>query len=366
MLSHGGTDRVTAILARGYAEAGFDVEILVLCRGGEAQSLLSNMSGPIVSVRYISGLPTWRTFDLLRLFPAIIRHLQWASADVLVSTANNTAWICTAARKLGRLGKTRLVLKTTNPIIGSRHRGPIQRFRLWGYGIAFSCATAIWTLSEAETALLKAAYPQAASRIRTVVNPYVTDTMLAATNPNAKPNSHRVVLGVGRLTVQKRFDLLIRAFALIEHRDAQLIILGDGAERSRLLKLIAALGLSNRVTLLGFVDDVAKQYRQADLFVLTSRYEGLPAVVLEAMAANCPVLSTDCFAAARSLLETADGCGIIEQAEPAELAKMIDDHLDGRRPTSLRAIAIGNSVESGIADHVSAMHEILENSSLSR
>jgi glycosyltransferase involved in cell wall biosynthesis len=323
------------------------------------------MSGPIVSVRYISGLPTWRTFDLLRLFPAIVRHLKLASPDVLVSTANNTAWICTAARKLGRLGKTRLVLKTTNPIIGSRHWRPIQSLRLWGYGLAFSRASAVWTLSEAETALLKAAYSHAASRIKTVVNPYVTDTMLAATNQKAKPNSNRVVLGVGRLAPQKRFDLLIKAFALIEHRDTQLIILGDGAERSRLLKLIAALGLSNRVTLLGFVDDVAEQYRQADLFVLTSRYEGLPAVVLEAMAANCRVLSTDCFAAARSLLETAEGCGIIEQAEPVELAKMIDDHLNCKRPTSLRAIAIGNSVESGIADHVSALHEIFESSSLS-
>lgn len=365
MLSQGGTDRVTAILARGYAEAGFDVEILVLCRGGKAEPLLSNMIGPTVSVRYISGLPTWRTFDLLRLFPAIVRHLQSANPDVLVSTANNTAWICAAARMLGRLGKTRLVIKTTNPIVGSRHRGPIQKFRHWGYARAFSSATAVWTLSDAETNMLRTAYPSAAQRIRTVVNPYVNATMLATRTPAAKPNSNPIILGVGRLTAQKRFDLLINAFALIDHTDAQLVILGDGAERTRLIKLISFLGLSDRVTLLGFVTDVAEQYRQADLFVLTSRYEGLPAVVLEAMAANCPVLSTDCFAAARSLLENAEGCGIVELADPAKLAKMIDYHLDGKRPTSLRTIAMGNSVESGIADHVSALHEIFESGGLS-
>lgn len=361
MLSQGGTDRVTAILARGYAEAGFDVEIMVLCHGGEAQPLLSSMSGPTVSVNYISRLPTWRTFDLLRLFPAIVRHLQLADPDVLISTANNTAWICSAARKLGALHKTQLVLKTTNPIIGSRHRGPIQKLRQYGYDLAFSTATAVWTLSEAETTQLKAAYPGAAARFRTIVNPYVTDKMLAVTKPAVKPNSNGVVLGAGRLTAQKRFDLLIRAFALIKHRDAQLVILGDGAERSRLLGLIAALGLSDRVTLSGFVTDVAEHYRRADLLVLTSRYEGLPAVVLEAMAANCPVLSTDCFTAARSLLETTEGCGIIEQAEPAELARMIDDRLGSKRPTSLRSIAIRNSIELGIADHVSALLEILEN-----
>jgi glycosyltransferase involved in cell wall biosynthesis len=357
MLTQGGTDRVAAILASGYADAGFDVEILVLCGGGEAQPLLSDIGGPTVAVRYLSRRSTWRTFDLLRLFPCIVRHLQSAPPDALVSTANNTAWICAAAQKLGALHRTSLILKTTNPIIGSRHRGVVRALRRWGYGLVFSKAAAVWTLSNAETALLKSAYPRSADRIRTVVNPYVTSTMLAAATSNAKPNVNPIVIGVGRLTKQKRFDLLIKAFALIKRRDAQLIILGDGADRGRLLKLIADLGLSDRVSLPGFVTDVAEQYRQADLFVLTSRYEGLPAVVLEAMAANCPVLSTDCFVAARALLETAEGCGIIEKADPATLAQVIDERLGGKRPTSLRSIAIGNSVESGIANHVSALRE---------
>ena len=148
MLSQGGTDRVTAILARGYADADFDVQILVLCQGGEAQPLLSDICGPAVSVCYIGGLPTWRTFDLLRSFPSILRQLKLADPDVLISTANNTAWICSAARKLGALNKTQLVLKTTNPIVGSRHRGLIQKLRRWGYSHAFSIATAVWTLSD--------------------------------------------------------------------------------------------------------------------------------------------------------------------------------------------------------------------------
>lgn len=365
MLTQGGTDRVAVILASGYADAGFDVEILVLCGGGEAQPLLSDIGGPTVSVRYLSGRSIWRTFDLLRLFPYIVGHLQSAPPDALVSTANNTAWICAAAKKLGALHSTSLILKTTNPIIGSRHRGAVRALRRWGYGFVFSKAAAVWTLSNAETALLKSAYPHAADRIRTVVNPYVTNTMLAATTSNAKANVNvnPIVLGVGRLTEQKRFDLLIKAFALIKRGDAQLIILGDGADRPSLLQLIAELGLSDRVSLPGFVTDVAEQYRQADLFVLTSRYEGLPAVVLEAMAANCPVLSTDCFVAARQLLETAEGCAIIEKADPATLAQVIDERLGGKRPTSLRSIAIGNSVEAGIADHVSALHETFEGGS---
>lgn len=358
MLSQGGTDRVTALLARGYADAGFDVELLVLCRGGTAQSLLSDMIGPLVSVRYISQRSTWRTIDLVRLFPALVRALRTAAPDVLISTANNTAWICTAARKIAGMETAKLVLKTTNPVIGSRHRGPIRKLRRWGYGKAFSHASAIWTLSGAETTLLKVAYPQAARRFRSVINPYVTDAMLSPDTAAAPTATPPLVLGIGRLARQKRFDLLISAFALIQREDARLLIFGDGPDRKRLEQLVTTLGLTDRVALPGYVPDVAEWLKRADLFVLPSRYEGLPAVALEAMAANCPVLSTDCFAAARSLLGSAMGCAIIDKADPAYLAQMIEDRLDGKKPTTLRAIAQGHSVAAGIADHVRALCEL--------
>lgn len=360
MLSQGGTDRVTALLARGYADAGFDVELLVLCRGGTAQSLLSDMLGPAVTVRFISQQSTWRTFDLLRLMPALVRALRAAEPDVLISTANNTAWICTAARKFAQIEKAKLVLKTTNPVVGSRHRGPVRKLRLWGYGKAFSCASAIWTLSEAETTMLKAAYPQAARRVRTVINPYVTDAMLAPDGSSASATAPPLILGIGRLTRQKRFDLLIRAFARVQRTDARLIILGDGSDRKRLEQLVRSLGLTARVTLPGYVSDVAGWLKRANLFILPSRYEGLPAVALEAMAANCPVLSTDCFASARALLRMAPGCGIIEKADPLNLAQLIDSRLEGERPTTLRAIAQGHSVTGGIADHVKALCALWE------
>ena len=159
---------------------------------------------------------------------------------------------------------------------------------------------------------------------------------------------------------QKRFDLLIRAFARVQRTDARLIILGDGSDRKRLEQLVRSLGLTARVTLPGYVSDVAGWLKRANLFILPSRYEGLPAVALEAMAANCPVLSTDCFASARALLRMAPGCGIIEKADPLNLAQLIDSRLEGERPTTLRAIAQGHSVTGGIADHVKALCALWE------
>ena len=108
--------------------------------------------------------------------------------------------------------------------------------------------------------------------------------------------------------------------------------------------------------MLGFVRDVATALHSADLFVLPSAYEGLPAVVLEAMAANCPVLSTDCFPAARALVGRAPGCAIIPNGDDAgSLAEQIDRHLGLERPTQLRAIAERYSIGNGVLSHIAAM-----------
>ena len=118
---------------------------------------------------------------------------------------------------------------------------------------------------------------------------------------------------------------------------------------------IARLGLGDRIAMPGYVDDVAAALHAADLFVLPSDYEGLPAVVLEAMAANCPVLTTDCFPAARSLMARGEGCAIIERTDPVSLAALIDAHLGQPRPASLRAIAETYSIAGGIASHAAAL-----------
>ena len=106
----------------------------------------------------------------------------------------------------------------------------------------------------------------------------------------------RQVVAVGRLDVHKAFDLLIRAFATcrVEHPDWRLVIIGEGDQREALEVLAAELGVGAAVSFLGRVAHPASVMRQSDLFVLSSRYEGFPNVLLEAMAAGLPVIATDC------------------------------------------------------------------------
>lgn len=355
MFSRGGSDRVAAHLARGFADRGMDVELLVVTRGGEVEAALTELVGADIPIRYLGRFGGPRALDLLRGLPGLVRHLRAWAPDTIISTANNTAWFSAAALGLSGLRGTRLFLKTTNPIARSRHGGLTRRVRRWGYRRAFALADGVWPLSAEESAELRDEYPGFAPLFREVANPYVTPAMLAP--PAAAPPAGRgkSVISVGRLTAQKRQDLLIAAFARVATPGAHLTILGEGEDRAALEAQVAALGLTGRVAMPGYVDDVASALRRADLFVLTSDYEGLPAAVLEAMAAGCPVLATDCFPAARSMVGASPGCAVIESTNPHDLARLIDAHLRAPKPKHLRAIAERYSIANGVASHLEAM-----------
>lgn len=102
------------------------------------------------------------------------------------------------------------------------------------------------------------------------------------------------ILAVGRLHRQKGFDQLIDAFALIGDDNLHLIILGDGCERKNLEAQVARLGLGEKVLLPGVISNPGMAYRRAQCFVLSSRYEGWPNVLIEAMTCGCPVVSFAC------------------------------------------------------------------------
>lgn len=146
-------------------------------------------------------------------------------------------------------------------------------------------------------------------RMQIISNPVVTPELLEKAN---EPVNHSwfaageppVILGVGRLNVQKDFPTLIRAFALIQqHLPARLMILGEGEERPQLEAMIDQLGLAKVATLPGFVSNPYAFMSKASVFVLSSAYEGLPTVLIEAMAVGTPVVSTDCPSGQRKFLE---------------------------------------------------------------
>lgn len=354
----GGSPRVAAYLARGFAERGATVELVVFTGRGEVDDVIAPLAGPNVKLIYLSEPKGSRSLDLAAGLRGLAKHLKRTAPDVVIAAANNVAVVTAAAVRHAGLTSTRLFLKTTNPIASSRHRGLAKAVRRWSYRWAFARAEAVWTLSPSESEEMRAAFPEFSGLFRAVYNPYVTPEMFEdEPSGNTATTDKPLILAVGRLTIQKRLERLIAAFAKVSDKNARLLILGEGEERERLEALVRELGLQDRVEMPGFSDKVAKAYRHANLFVLTSDYEGLPAVLLEAMASNCPILTTDCFPAARAIIDGAEGCAIIENTAPAALAAQIDAQLRRPRPSTLQAIAEHYSIENGIRSHVEAMAE---------
>ena len=116
------------------------------------------------------------------------------------------------------------------------------------------------------------------------------------------PTGEKIILAAGRLVGEKGFDVALRAFARLDDPAARLVIVGEGEDRAKLTALAQELGIADRVRLPGYVPDIRPWLETARAFLLTSYYEGYAAVIVEALGAGRPVVSTDCTPAARELL----------------------------------------------------------------
>jgi len=133
-----------------------------------------------------------------------------------------------------------------------------------------------------------------------------------------------VIIGIGRLCVQKNFGFLIRSFAKsIQKVDAYLVIIGEGSERQKLEKLIKSLNLEGSVILMGHKDNVFPYLKRSDIFVLSSLYEGMPNALIEAVALKIPSISTNIKTGPKEILLNGEGGRLVEVNNIDDLRKAI-------------------------------------------
>jgi glycosyltransferase involved in cell wall biosynthesis len=138
-----------------------------------------------------------------------------------------------------------------------------------------------------------------------VVGPYIARLAVEPVDHPWVADTHiPLILAVGRLTIQKDYPTLIRAFAQVRAvRKVHLVILGEGRQRSTLEKLVRTLDLDHDIALPGHIENPFAWMSKAAVLVLSSAWEGLPGVLIEALACGCPVVSTDCPSGPREILE---------------------------------------------------------------
>jgi glycosyltransferase involved in cell wall biosynthesis len=179
--------------------------------------------------------------------------------------------------------------------------------------------------------------------ITVIYNPIpVTDIRRLAESPTAHPWLARgeppVILGVGRLTKQKDFSSLIRAFARVrQQRPVRLIILGDGELRGELEALARSLGVAADVTLPGFVDNPFPWMKGAAVFALSSAWEGFGNALIEAMACGTPVIATDCTTGPAELLDDGRYGPLVPVGNDQALADAVCEMLDRPKAAALLA-----------------------------
>lgn len=173
----------------------------------------------------------------------------------------------------------------------------------------------------------------AATRARVIYNPFDPSAYPSSRSSCGLVSGEPHILAMGRLAYEKGFDNLLRAYALLRERGVRvpLVIAGEGALRGELVSLAQELGIADRVSFPGFVVDSLAAMRGAALFVLSSRYEGLPTVLIEALYVGVPIVATECGSAGEILDGSA--CGLVVPPEdPRALADGIEELLrDGDR-----------------------------------
>lgn len=325
-LYEGGAERVILNLAKGVAERGYPVDLVLVRSEGPYMSQIPQ------SVRLID----LRATRVLTSIPALIHYLRSEHPTTLLSALFANV-IALMSRRLSRLPQ-RLVISEHNTLSSVMQNQPDLRWQLYPKlaGWLYPDADEIIAVSNGVAEDLARTTKVPRNQIQVVYNPVVTTDVcdkskMPLDHPWFKPGEPPVILAVGRLTRQKAFDVLIRAFSQVrKKRPVRLLILGEGEDRPMLEALIRQLGLELDINLLGFVQNPYPYMAQAALFVLSSRWEGLPTVLIEALYLGTPIVATDCPGGSREILKNGEYGRLVPVNSDQILADAIDSSLNNR------------------------------------
>ena len=192
-------------------------------------------------------------------------------------------------------------------------------------------------------------------RVIVIANPVISDRTYALAQAPLDhavfaPGRAPVVLAVGRLAREKDYPTLLEAMVRLRAGGdrAQLVILGDGPERESLEHLVARLQLGADVTLAGYQANPLPWMARAAVVALTSRYEGLPTVLIEALACGARVVSTDCPSGPREILGGGKWGALVPVGEPGALAMALGAAIDAGQPGAVPAEALAAYTEERV------------------
>jgi glycosyltransferase involved in cell wall biosynthesis len=329
-LAGGGAEKSMLRLAGGLVGRGYALDLVV-----------ARAEGP-----YLSSIPEQvRLVDLkssraLFSLPPLVAYLRRERPEALLSTLDFANVLALWARRLAGVPDRAVVLEQNTISNTSRHSQQkrqrlvpilVKAFYPWADYIVGNSGGVVEDLA------LITGLPDHRIQViyNSVVTPELQEKVVAPLNdPWFEPGQPPVVLAVGRLTQQKDFPTLIEAFAIVrQSMSARLLILGEGPERPALEAMVENLGIKGDVNLAGFVENPYAYMSRSSVFVLSSRWEGLPTVLIEALYCNVPVIATDCPSGPREILANGRYGKLVPIQDVSALAEAIRAALNGEIPS---------------------------------
>ncbi|HAG85073.1 MAG TPA: glycosyl transferase [Cyanobacteria bacterium UBA12227] len=313
----------------------------------------------------------FRAKSLIRLVPAIAEYLRREKPDTLLSHLPYANVFTVIAKALSGIPVDLVLIEHTflyHKVVQLESLPPktdkykrqllpslMPIMMRWFY----PKANAIITVSQGMARELERDLKLQPDSVKVIYNPVVDESLLLKSNsalndPWFQPNQPPVLIAVGRLAAQKDYPSLLHAFARFrEQRVVRLLILGDGEARSQLEALVHKLGIDADVLLPGFVQNPYAYISRASALVLSSLWEGLPTVLIEAMACGCQVISTDCTYGPDEILEQGKYGWLVPVGDVSALATAMQEAIDSpKKPDELRHRAQNFRIEEAVSGYL--------------
>jgi GalNAc-alpha-(1->4)-GalNAc-alpha-(1->3)-diNAcBac-PP-undecaprenol alpha-1,4-N-acetyl-D-galactosaminyltransferase len=320
----GGAERSLSVLSEEWIKTN-EVKIIIF----DGCDLAYSLSGDVINLKLpaLEGI-FLKIFQFFRRFIKLIKLFKIENPDLVISFMESANFPSILASSFtGNLKKLiisvradpLMMLKTQRLLIPFLYRFPKK----------------IITVSKGVgNSLIKMGIPE--KKIRIIYNPLpssMPSIFISLLKPNNTPKNY--ILGVGRLDKYKNFEKLIEAFSNLSDSNIHLVILGEGPERKKLENMILNKNLSDRIHLLGLVDDIWPWYRYAKCFVSSSLSESWGNVIVEAMSQGCPVVAFDCDFGPREIITDSLNGLLVKTNDVQSLSKaittlIIDDQLRGK------------------------------------
>ena len=329
-LRGGGAEKVMTVIANELVARGHTVDFVLVDAVGEFLSELNP------SVNVVNLAQKRQLFCFLAMF----RYLKSARPDIVLSALVSTNLIACLFKIIFK-GRFRLVLseRAVSSLALRDNKDWPSMLMLQLIRYLYPTANLIIAVSKDVKDDLVSNFHIPESEIRVIYNPVSVDVI---NKLSLEKFEHEVfddpdvpvVISAGRLTRQKNFKLLIQAFALARsHRKINLVVLGEGPLLSELKSQVMSLGLDDCVYFPGFVRNPFVWMKRASVFILSSNYEGLPGVLIQALACGCPVVSTDCPGGAHEILAGGKWGCLVPTNNPVILSQAMLESLNESKTT---------------------------------